>query len=454
MKKISVVLFMLCLPLTVAAQSTIHVTTLHKHQTLTGFGASIGYYENWLTAHPNKKAIYNLIFGALKLDILRLRNIYGYDNNTIDHPKEIVQQAQKSLGHPIEVMLTAWSPPAEWKKDGITNGGTLLKINRQFAYGRVARWWVDAIRAYSAAGIVPTYISLQNEPDYENSSWDTCIYQERQTADYPGYGAALKVLHGMLKGLPHRPLIIGPEVTGVGGHRFQNYVQNLNPHWLDAYAYHLYNGGDPDHPDSFNANLAGIKNAFGNKPNFMTEYSGGNWFSTAWLIQNCLINANASAYLYWDLIWGDSGGLVALEFPWAPSSWSTPNGYKINADYYAVKHFSKFLSKGYARIGAWSSNSDLRTTAFLSPDGRKLTVVILNVAQDADSAVFAFTGFGPSSVKGYLSVDHNYFQSLNILSPADSIALPARSVTTLEFSKGSGKRPAAGIQPNTSPKNS
>ena len=47
-------------------------------QTIQGFGASIAYYENWLTAHPNNEAIYEAIFGDLGIDILRLRNTYQY----------------------------------------------------------------------------------------------------------------------------------------------------------------------------------------------------------------------------------------------------------------------------------------------------------------------------------------------------------------------------------------
>ncbi len=449
MKKPSLLLLVLylILPFTATAQSTstVDIRTTKTYQTMDGFGAAIAWYENWLTEHPNKSDIYKLIFGDLNLDILRLRNIYGYDSNTLDVSKEIVQKARTSLGHPVTILLSSWSPPANLKKNNVTHGGTLLKTNGQFVYNDFARWWYDSIRAYTAAGIVPTYISMQNEPDYENSGWETCIFENIESTDYPGYGAALEALSNRLQTLANRPLIIGPESAGIGYNTFQGYVGNLNRSLLDAYAYHLYNGGDSDNPDSFNANLSAIKNNYGDKPNIMTEYSSEGWFSTAWLIQNCLVNANASAYLYWDLIWGDSAGLVTLQNPWNPSSWTTADGYKVNANYYAFKHFSKNITPGYVRIGATSSNTNLRTSAFLSPDGSKLAIVVLNVASNDESATFAFTGFNAASAVGYQSVDSHFYQPLRSLTPTSSITLPAKSVTTIEYSKSTGGTPVTGV---------
>ncbi len=450
MKRISALLLAstLCAPWTASAQSAITVKTSEKLQTLKGFGASTAYFENWLTAHPSKSEIYDLIFRDLNLGILRLRNVHGYPNATLDNCKEIVQQAAASLGHPVDVLISSWSPPASLKKDGVTNGGTLVKTSGQFAYDAFAQWWYDSIQAYTAAGIAPTYISMQNEPDYENTGWETCIFKSIESADYPGYGPALDALHGKLQGLSSRPLILGPELAGIGYGTFQSYVGSLDASHLDGYAYHLYNGGDSGSPDSFNSSLAPLASTYGDRPNIMTEYSGGGFFSTAWLIQNALTSANAAGYLYWDLIWGrpyGTGGLVSLENPWESSSWATSKGYVVNGDYYALKHFSSSVSKGYLRVGTTSSSSNLRATAFLSPDGAKLAVVVLNVGSSADTAALAFAGFSASSVVGYQSVDGNFYQRLGSLSVSGTVALPALSVTTLEFAKSTGGTPVTGV---------
>lgn len=58
------------------------IQTHELHQTLKGFGASVAWYGNWVTEHPNKDLIYYYMFEELGLDILRLRNTYrGNPNN-------------------------------------------------------------------------------------------------------------------------------------------------------------------------------------------------------------------------------------------------------------------------------------------------------------------------------------------------------------------------------------
>lgn len=419
--------------------NTVSIDTTTKAQTINGFGGSIAYFENWLVAHPNKTEVYTLLFSDLNLGILRLRNIYQNPASSILDFKEVVQRGNASLGRPVDVLLSTWSPPAALKANGITNGGTLLSSNGQFAYAGWAQWWYDTIQFYAQNGINLTYISMQNEPDFETTGWETCIFKNLPSASFPGYGVALQTLFTKLQGAPNRPKILGPEVTGVGFNNFPNYVDNLNRSLLDGYAYHLYNGGDSGNPDSYNVNLTPIKTSYADKPNMMTEYSGATWFNTAWLIQNCLVSANASAYLYWDLLWGrpfGTGGLISLESPWDQASWTTAKGYVINPHYYALKHFSKFISKGYSRIGSAVVNTNLRPTAFLSPDGAKLVVVLLNVASNAEITTLAFNGFPASAVTGVQSVENNYYYALGALSPSASFSLPARSVTTLEFTKG------------------
>ena len=96
------------------------------HQTLTGWGASLAYYEGWLNAHPTKGEVYEAIFGELSLDILRVRNAHEYDSAMIGRVKEYVVAAENSLGYPIELMVTSWGPPGRLKSTGDRkNGGTL-----------------------------------------------------------------------------------------------------------------------------------------------------------------------------------------------------------------------------------------------------------------------------------------------------------------------------------------
>lgn len=458
LKLLSLATAMAVLPAALFAQSssTITVNTSAKAQTISGFGAAIGYFDNWVTAHPNKTEVYKLIFSDLNLGILRLRNTFGYPNSSTADPAEIVQQAGISLGHPIDVLLSSWSPPANLKLNNTSTGGTLLSTNGQFVYADFAQWWSDSLQWYAAAGVKPAYISLQNEPDFETTSWDTSILKPTASASFPSYGVALSALFNKLQGMVNRPKILGPEVTGVGFNNFQNYADNLDHSLLDGYAYHLYNGGDGNNPDSFNPNLNPLKVTYTDKPNIMTEFSGGTWFNTAWLIQNCLLNANASGYLYWDLVWGrpfGTGGLVSLENSFDKTTWTTANGYIINPQYYALKHFSKSISKGYVRILSSTLNPNLRPVTFISPDGNKLVAVVINIGNAPQPAAFAFSGFSASSATGWQSVENSYYIPLGSIAPASTLTLPALSVTTLEFSKGvPANIPVAGVTLSPAPK--
>ena len=96
------------------------------NQTVVGFGASLAYYESWLNAHPNKQEIYKAIFGELSLDSLRVRNAYEYDPDMMGRVKEYMAAAENSLGHPIKLLSTSWSPPGYLKNTGDRkNGGSL-----------------------------------------------------------------------------------------------------------------------------------------------------------------------------------------------------------------------------------------------------------------------------------------------------------------------------------------
>ena len=125
---------------------TVQLNVEEEFQTITGFGASLAYYENWLTAHPNRSEIYDVIFKELSLDILRVRNAHGYDSGMMGRVKQFAVAAEKSLGHPIDILTTSWGPPAYLKSNNDKNNGGTLKYSVQdgkvkFDYAGFATWW-------------------------------------------------------------------------------------------------------------------------------------------------------------------------------------------------------------------------------------------------------------------------------------------------------------------------
>src|SRR5690606_4409622 len=173
---------------------TIEVNVDEKYQTITGFGASLAFYEGWLTAHPNRAQIYDVIFKELSLDILRVRNTYGYDASMIDRVKQFYTAAEQSLGHPIDIMVTSWGPPAYHKSNGGTLKYTVNNGTVEFDYSGFANWWNASLDNYNANGIHPKYISIQNEPDWE-ANYESCLMRPSETVNssdtIAGYNKAL-----------------------------------------------------------------------------------------------------------------------------------------------------------------------------------------------------------------------------------------------------------------------
>jgi glucuronoarabinoxylan endo-1,4-beta-xylanase len=423
-----------------AANGTVKVQ--ETHQTMVGFGASVAYYNNWLAGHINKAEIYYQIFDDLGLDILRLSD--HYRNNPVNFDPDdadIVTNMYFYTTTSPQIMISSWSPPADIKSNGsLTNGGTLLKVQGEYVYGAFARYWIDALAAYNAIGIVPDYISIQNEPSYV-ATWESCIFNPVQNSTNAGYNRALDSVYYTLQQLAAPPMILAPEVLGIGYNAFQNYATQFNHDHVDGYAYHLYHGesdnvNDNHNPDLFIPNLTAIAAGYGDKPIFQTEYDRGDWFNTAWLIQNCLVYGNVSAYLYWGLVWDASSGspLIGLENPWNSSGWTTPGGFILRSVYWAFRQYARFIDVGWKRVTATSDAADLRISAFINPAGNNLTLVILNVGSTDGQLDFDIQGFEVSGGSVVRTSDTEQGKDISdSYLGTSTLDVPVRSISTVSF---------------------
>jgi len=425
----------------VAGQVNFNVT----HQTLEGFGAAGAYYENWLTAHPNKSQVYDILFGQLGLDIYRLRNTYDQDSGTdyMSRSDEIVTAAGTSLGRPIKILISAWSPPAYLKSNNDTNGypspATLKKdANGVYVYGAYADWWADSITAWSGYGINADYISMQNEPDYE-ATWDSCRYEPAQTTSYASYNQAFEAVYNELYSRmgSSMPKMLAPEATGFNGASGSNlatYVSSLtNQSHVYGYAHHLYNPGNGGTPDGYLAAMASFAASYGSKPLFQTEYSYNNTtfadaMNLAILMHNALTVESVASYMYWDLFWETPGGLVSF-----PSYGSA--SYTINPVYYAFKHYSKFTDPNWQRIDAnTTSSSDLRISAYKDPCEPNAAIVIINTSTTTDvNLTLSLSGFNPQNSGIYQSKSNANFAYIGTFNTSTPVFLPKQSITTIHL---------------------
>ena len=420
---LSGILFFSCEDLYAASAS---VDTGEVYQTIEGFGASLA-WEIWqLSSHSEESEIYNYLFKELGLDILRLRNIYDRGEDYIfDLYGEIVDSFYAYSENEPAILISSWSPPASLKSNGqLTNGGTLDSTSTgEFLYGEFARYWMDALEAFEAVGIVPDYISIQNEPSY-TASWASCRFAPTETDTLAGYDQALDSVYNRSQALASPPKFLASEVHGIGYNTFQNFADEFNnPESIHGYSYHLYHGGDGNvNPDAFNSNLSAIKNNYTDKPIFQTEYDYGGWFNTAWLMHNCLVRGNVSGYFYWSSVW--SGGGNAL------ITMNSNSTYTIEQVYWAFRQYSKAIHYGWKRVGASADGDSVRISAYLSPESDELSIVIINVShidEDLDLDVAGFDILGANMLRTSEEEQCDYIGDYS----GSTIDLPARSITTI-----------------------
>lgn len=428
--------------------ASLHVVTLvpaERHQTLEGFGASIAFYID-LSAEHAPQGLYQVIFPELGLDILRLRNRYqrsDRNDTNVAEEVEILKHATKALGHRPKIMLSSWSPPAALKANGTerckgNDDCTLRKDNGHFVYEQFGDYWYDSLKYYESLGIVPDYVTIQNEPDFVPPDWEGCKFDPSESAKYPGLDRALEVVHKRLSTLPSPPKLLGPEVLGVHSNRVSNYARPMNLDLVYGVAHHLYEKGDDGvwdwrspGPDSYIAPMKNALAAARGKPLFQTEFQtdddqivdGG--FETAWLIHNSLVEEGVVAFLYWDLVWTAGHGLVSVDGA----------RYKARDQYYSLRHYARFTDPGDVRVGASADSPDLRVSAFLSPAADRLTAVVLNTGTHPVDVRLDMGGFPgkPSALfrTTYRPGASEVWRDLGVLAPNAPVRMPPRSVATI-----------------------
>jgi glucuronoarabinoxylan endo-1,4-beta-xylanase len=436
---------------------TVGVDAATKYQVMQGFGAAVAFEITFLTQHPNRDEIYQVVFADLGLQVLRVANWYqnsqagasatGDFNETV----ALVTAARTSLGHDPVIVMSSWSPPAIMKSNNNVIAGTLARTAAgDFRYADFGAWWRSALDAHAAAGVFPNFISIQNEPDFVptgSNTWASCLLDATEGATNAGYGPALDAVASAIADLSPRPVLIGPEVSGISGNRVQSYLSAMTSEGLvdrlGGVAHHLYNGGSAAMPNTFNAGINALAAVAGGKPLFQTEFgpSPVDMFNVAWLIQNAVTVESAASYLHWDLIWGDSiasaspQGLVTTENPFSPANWKTPKGYRINDAYYAVRHFSKWIDTGWQRVATSATASVIRASAFTSPDGLSLTVVLLNTDSEPHAVTVDRGGFAAASSAVYrTSGTDERTTPLGPLPDGNVVDMPGRSLVTVTFS--------------------
>jgi len=395
-------------PTTINAHAAFTFTT--PNQTISGFGAAEAFDLTYLDQHPNKAAIYTALFdptAGLGLTYLRVQDLYssssaaGFDPDT----PAIVSAANTAHGTPLTLLMSSWSPPAALKSNSSTAGcitsgatcvggvGTLSQVNGAYDYADFATYWLNSLNAYAALGVTPSYISIQNEPDF-TATYTGCRFNPTEATyngtNYASYASAFSAVYTKLQTMSTPPKMVGPETLSAA-QTFLDTAAQIPASQISVYAHHLYNvASTSTNPDANVTPLTTLNTTYPNQTKFMTEYYASPGFNTAWNIHNALTYANDNAYIFWQATWPsafsnkqatDQQGLIYVDNPATPTTWNVPTaGWTYNDAYYALKHYSYFVKPTYVRYNATIDNTDERVSVYQSPDKKTTVIVVLNTS--------------------------------------------------------------------------
>jgi O-glycosyl hydrolase len=378
--------------------STITVDTTRTYQPMTGFGASFTDSSAWLVGtklDPTQRdALMRDLFSrrdGIGLNVLRqpmgasdftVHGDYSYDDLpagqtdpelahfTVDHDRTytipLLKQA-RGLNPQLAVMATPWSPPG-WMK---TSDSMVTGRLRADAYQPYADYFAKFLKAYAAAGVPVRYVTPQNEPLYEPSTYPGMyLPADQQRTFITRYLAPTLKKQGLSTG------ILGYDHNwDVTSYPESLYADPATARNVTGTAWHCYAGDVPAQTV--------VHNDYPNKPAFQTECSGGNWEGDeqgafAGTMDNIINGPRnwAQSIVRWNIALDSASGPtnngcqgcrpVVTVSQGADGKWS----YTPTADYWGLAQASKFVQPGARRVASNTfGKGSLEDVAFTNPDG-------------------------------------------------------------------------------------
>ena len=343
---------------------------------------------------------------------------------TIDRDRKYIipaiKEAMAACDHPISVLLSPWSPPAEWKNPStmLQSIGTAEDLRKMFPpelsdteikaanpmvaamlnalenptdggtrcfgghlkpehYGDWAKYMVKYVGAYLDEGIPVKWLSIQNEA-LAATPWDSCQWtvQEEKTflRDY---------LYPELKkaGLADKiGLYIWDHNKERVFERAYEIIDEVTDPMIEGVAFHWYSG---DHFDGVRLTRETFPKKhlmfsegcveFSNSAD-QSELVYGQRYAHD-MIGN--LNAGLDTFFDWNLYLDEKGGPNHVgNYCGAPVMLDGKGGFEKHVSYYYLGHFSRYIQPGAVLVGSTKYTDSLEVTALRNPDGHYVLVVL------------------------------------------------------------------------------
>jgi glucuronoarabinoxylan endo-1,4-beta-xylanase len=387
------------------------VDLTQTYQRIDGFGAS----SAW-TGSNIPDAMADLFFSpetGIGLSLLRIQ--IKPEGNTLELPT-----AQKAAARGAKVWAAPWSPPGEWKTNGMAkNGGSLLDDHRQDWANRLATF----VSSMTSAGVPLLALSAQNEPNYQNAGWETCIYSPGQLVVF-----IRDFLGPALAAQGQTVPVMAPETQGWD--KFKQYADPLfadpaTVPMLGPIATHHYAGT----PYAYEPALAA------GKVTWETEVSDGapydpneapidSGLRTAAMIHDDLVQGGVSAWHYWWLMPQSGSGNSAL----------ANDTTKLALRAWVFGNWSRFVRPGFARVAVTPlPQTYVYVSAFADQASHRLVVVAINQGYADLPQDFTIAGGTATEVTPWVTSGTQQLAAQAAVPVAGGVftaTLPARSVTS------------------------
>ena len=405
-------------------------------QTIRGFGGSAAWYYYKM---PEERL--NMLFGtsgadSLGLNILRLRIAPAAWDAATQTADTSQWSAELANGAAVQargglVFATPWTPPASMKIANPERSNPLYSGRLNPAMHAAYAQYLNAYIRYAATRNVNLYaISLQNEPDWDTTDYESCLWSADEMTSWASAHGATATSGTTTKLMASESFYASPLTTNA---LLADPKAAAN---VSIVAGHLY-GNVPDYPASakklgkevwMTEHFLDSVNSSADKTSWSTSLDDA--IAIAKEVHDGLTLGQYNAYVHWWLVNNRDEkptGLISKD-------------NKLTYFGIGLKHFSYFIRPGYVRYEATSQpQKGVRVSAYGAPADAGTGKVVIVLVNENSTDVTLTTSIRPAgrsltTLTPYVTTGASSFAqqpAIGVNGNRFSVSLPARSITTL-----------------------